>query len=225
MTSPVLVPLWFVRDLMVVVVFSPLIHWLIAKFRFIPVLIFGACYMCRVFIPIHGFSATCFFFFSLGAYFSISGTNMVSALARYRHPAYIIAFLSMIVLIWTNGRKGDEMAPQPQWVHFLYYIYVLSAVISAVGIARQLLLTSRVSVNRWVARATFFIFLSHVFVLGYLHRIARHFTPADCYPVLTMEYLLIPLITTLICLALYRILERHLPRVLAVLTGGRLQKG
>ena len=222
MTSPVLVPLWFVRDLMVVVVFSPLIHWLIEKFSFISVLFFGVCYMCRIFIPIHGFSATCFFFFSLGAYFSIRGKNMVLILSQYRYPAYIIAFLSMVILVWFNGRKGDEMSPQPQCIHFMYYIYVVSAVISSVSIACKLLKSSRVGVNYWMAKATFFIFLSHAFVLGYVSRFTHHFIPTDCYPVLTIEYLLRPIITTIICLAIYWILERYVPRVLAVLTGGRL---
>lgn len=214
-TGPVLAPLWFVRDLMVVVLFTPLIHWLIKRFHFIPVIFFGICYFTRLFIPVHGFSADCFFWFSLGAYFSIGGKNMVTQLYRFRYPAYVIALLAIIPLIWYNG-KGNEM------VHYLYYTYVVCAVISLVSIAAWLLRNGKVKLNHWLARTTFFIFLCHMFVWEYVRVYMYNvLVPEDCYPIMIIAYLIRPFVIVVLCIALYWLLERYLPRLLSVLTGGR----
>lgn len=223
MTSPVLVPLWFVRDLMVVVLFTPVLHWLVKRFRFAPVLFFGVCYVCRVFIPVHGFSATSFFFFSLGACFSIHGMDMVASLRRWRLPAYGVAVLCLPVLVWVNGRKGDGVVPQPQWVDFLYYAYVLAAVVSVVGMASWLVGERGVRVNRWLGRSAFFVFLSHVMVLGLMGRFTHHFLPAERWGLMTAEYVLRPLVTVALCLVLYWLMGRFAPRLLALLTGGRVR--
>lgn len=207
---------------MIVVIFSPLLHWLIRHLRFLPILFFGLCYVCRVFVPIHGFSATCFFFFSLGAFFSINGKNMVTSISRLRYPAYAIALVSMLILVWVNGRKGDGVTTQPQWVHLLYYAYVMSAVVAVVSIASWLLSAKKVRVIPWLARSSFFIFLSHIMVLGLVGRFTHHFIAPDSWALMTVEYLCRPLITTFLCLALYWFLERQAPRLLAVLTGGRM---
>ena len=225
LSGPVLVPLWFVRDLMVVVVFTPFIHWLIRTFHFLPVLLFGMCYFTRLFIPVHGVSATCFFWFSLGAWFSIRGENMVVRLSRYRLPAIVVALLAIVPLVWYNGRKGDGLSPNPQWVHYLYYTYVVAAVLSLVGIAAGLLRQGRVKVHRGLARATFFIFLAHPFVLTYVGRVVNHFVRDTCYPLMILAYLFRPLMAVALCLLIYRLLERYMPRLLAVVTGGRVKRG
>ena len=222
MTGPRVVPLWFVRDLMVVVLFTPAIHWLIRKFRFIPVALFGVCYVTRLFIPIHGFSATSFFWFSLGAYFAIYKLNMVEQLYKLRRPAYIVAIVTLVVLVWYNGRKGDGVHPNPQWVQLSYYAYVIAAVLSSVAIAANLLRSGRVTVNRYMARASFFVFLAHPFLLGYVARAVNHFVPGSNYPLMMAAYIVRPLLTVALCIALYWLMERYVPRLLAVLTGGRV---
>ena len=222
MTGPRLIPLWFVRDLMVVVLFSPVIYWLVKKFGLFPVAIFGVCYVTRLFVPIHGFSTTAFLWFSLGSYFAIHKLNMVEGLYRLRYPAYIVAIVAMIVLVWHNGRDGDGIHPNAQWVQVLHYVYIVAAVISVVAVAANLLRGGRVKVNRWLARASFFVFLAHPFIVGYVWGLFNHIVPEDMYPLMMVEYIICPFVTVAVCLAIYKFMECYTPRILALLTGGRV---
>ena len=80
----------------------------------------------------------------------------------------------------------------------------------------------RVTVNRYMARASFFVFLAHPFLLGYVMRAVNHFVPTGNYPLMMAAYIVRPLLTVALCIALYWLLERYVPRLLAVLTGGRV---
>ncbi len=57
-TGPILIPLWFVRDLMVVVLFTPIIYGLVKRFNLLPVLLLAFCYISSIRIQIPGFTVT-----------------------------------------------------------------------------------------------------------------------------------------------------------------------
>ena len=219
-SSPILVPLWFVRDLMVVVLFTPIIYYFIRKMRFGFIIALGLCYLSGVFIPIHGFSACCFFWFSLGAYFSINRKCMVESLYKLHIPAYILTCLTLIPLVWFNGRKGDEIATN-QLASVLYPIYAMGAVISSVSIASALLRLKIVGVNKKIAKATFFIFLSHIFILGYVKAIFDKIFPLSNYILQSVAYLASPIITAAICLLIFELMNKYMPKVLSLLVGSR----
>lgn len=71
--GPIDAPLWFLRDLIVLVLLSPLIYWLVKKGGFLFVSILGMAYVLNLGVPCSGFTPNAVFFFSLGAYFSLSG--------------------------------------------------------------------------------------------------------------------------------------------------------
>ena len=220
LSGPTLIPLWFVRDLLVVIIFTPIIHYVIKKFNIIPIIVLGLCYISGIFIRLDGFSANCFFWFSLGAYFSIK--NMVNCIQKIRIPAYIIAICSLLPLIWLNGRKGDGITMNPI-SNVLYYIYVISAVFSAVSITAVLLRNKKIKVNTTLTKTTFFIFLSHIFILMYVTTLLdKIITPETNYLLQTFSYLVKPILTVIICIAIYKVLHKFFPKILSVLVGNRL---
>lgn len=68
-SMPINYPLWFVRDLMVTVLFTPLIYLLIKKLKIVFLCVLGILWLFNFSVGITGFSFAAFFFFSLGAYF------------------------------------------------------------------------------------------------------------------------------------------------------------
>ena len=75
-TSPANVPMWFIRDLMVIVLFSPLVYYSVRKSGlFLIVLLL--CYIFNVWIPLSGFSVTSYFFFSIGAFACIKNIDII----------------------------------------------------------------------------------------------------------------------------------------------------
>ena len=217
-SSPILVPLWYIRDLMVVILFTPLIYQLIKKFKLYFVSILGLCYLSFVFIPIHGFSACGFFWFSLGAYFSTNNKSMVDSFYRFRIPASILAIVMLIPLIWMNGRSGDGATTTVSTI--LYPFYVIGAVISSICLASYLLRRKKVGVNKKLVRSTFFIYLLHPFVLLFMVRVNK-LSISFNYVWQSIIYLIIPVVTAMICVWLFNLLNKYTPQLLSVLVGNR----
>ena len=220
MTGPILVPLWFLRDLMVVVLLTPIIYYLIKKCKLLPIIILAICYVSGVWLQIPGFTVTTFFWFSLGAFFSINHKNMIETIFRWRMFSYIVCLCTLLPLIWFNGRKGDGMTTNVI-AQSLYPFFVIAASGSVISTAKVLVQKRIVRIYPHLARASFFIFLSHVFVLGYVSKILDKCLPFDNFPIMMVKYLAVPVIAVLVCLVIYRILDRIFPNILSLITGSR----
>lgn len=70
--APICGPLWFVRDLMIVNLFSPIVYFCINHKRVVFLILLGALYVCGINILTPGLSSTAFFFYSLGAWASVN---------------------------------------------------------------------------------------------------------------------------------------------------------
>ena len=73
--------LWFVRDLMVVNLLSPFIHWMLRKGGKIVLIALLILYLLQLWPPFHCIGITCVFFYTAGAYLSIRGRDLNE---RYR---------------------------------------------------------------------------------------------------------------------------------------------
>ena len=71
------VPLWFVRDLIVMVILSPAIHWLIRIGGVVYLGIVGVLYCLGILCCTPGFSTNALFFFSLGGFAAIRGVGPI----------------------------------------------------------------------------------------------------------------------------------------------------
>ena len=113
-TSPYLIPLWFLRDLMIVSVCSPLLYLLFRKTQGLGVLLLVTCYVTGVFIPFSGFSIMAFMFFGIGGYCSINKIDVTMLTYKLRYYIYIVAAILWIVCTMFNGhntKTGDMIYP------------------------------------------------------------------------------------------------------------------
>lgn len=218
--APVLIPLWFVRDLMVTILFSFVIYYLVKKFKFCILIILAALDFSNVFIPVHGFSSTCFFWFSLGAYFSIYKKNMIECIWKYRIQAYIIAISTIVPLIWLYGEKEDSTTMNHIF-SILHQIYIYSAVFSVISITSLLLDKHIVRKKEILSKASFFIFVSHLFILRYIKLLLDEVTPGTNYLLQSVSYLICPIITVSICLLIFEFMSKYMNGILSILLGRR----
>lgn len=93
------VPLWYIRDLMVCSVCSPIIYLLIRRLGLIYVMGIGYLFLTNVWVNITGFDSRAWFFFSLGAYLSLHNLNMVYLFRKY---AVVIVPLAIALLVATT---------------------------------------------------------------------------------------------------------------------------
>ena len=210
-TGPVLMPLWFMRDLMIIILFAPLVYWLLKKFGRWVVAILAACFVLNLWFPIHGTSIYCTFWFTLGSYFAVSGRDPVQSISRYSHIAYPIAATSVFLLAWLRAWHG---APDTFGIRLVYIVYAFSSVISAFGIASAVCRKTTFRFPPWLVHATFFIYCAHIFMRKQVLTLIYSLISAPGYPMLIVIYCLVPILTVAACVAARQILVKvmHLQR-------------
>lgn len=205
-------PLWFIRDLMVVMLFSPLIYFLIRKLRHYVILIPAALWFFKCWPEVPGFSAASWFFFSAGAYFSIWGRNFVSDFRRL-FPASIVLYLFVSV--------ADLYFQSETWHTYIHQTGILIGIPAAISLTAWFIQRGTWRETPFLAASSFFVYAYHAYPLStlsfVLYRILR---PASDAMFLFL-YILRPLLIILIGLGIYYMMKKWMPKVAGVLTGGR----
>ena len=210
-TMPINYPFWFIRDLMIVVVFTPVLHWLISHARLVPVLLLGLCWYFNLWFGIPGLSIAAWFFFTLGAYFSINQVNVVTALAKRSW----IPWLYLVVAVADVLTKGEV------YNGYIHRAGLLVGIASCFVLVACGLKSSRLRVNRFLSDGSFFVFATHSLIIGYVTKGAYFLLRPTSPYVLILLYFLSPILTIALCLWAYHLLRRFLPKVGALVTGGR----
>lgn len=216
-SSPILTPLWYVRDLMVVVLCAPVIYFLVKRAGLAVVSVLGLLWLSRVGVSVPGFSAVAFFFFTLGAYFSVNGQNMVEQLYRFRWVALAVCAVAWPCLVWNFGDNSPLLST-------LFRVFTTAAAILSVCVARLLICKGLVHAVPFLAKGTFFVFALHPFLLKLsMCRLTAPLTSFG-YVGSSVAYMIAPFINAAICLGVYWLMGKFTPRILSVLTGSRVAR-
>ncbi len=215
MTGPYNLPLWFLRDLIVVSILSPLVYWFVKRTRHYGLLLLALAYISGVWPDIHGLNVTAVFFFSTGAYFSIYGKNLVREFRKVCWLSYIGAVLFLLLTIWFDGRNTATG-------YLLYPFYIIMGVCAVVNLASRLIETGRTHVHPVLTQSTFFIYATHtILVLWFTSKVVYKVIGNESVVALTIGYFLTPMLATFVCVGLYVFLKRYFPCWARVLTGNR----
>lgn len=214
---PIDLPLWYVRDLMVMIIIAPVVFSLIRKLGYWCIIILGLLWYFRILVfegyPILLFQAT--FFFSCGAYFSIKEINVCKILCRTEITKFIPILYILIAMVDTFTKNTD-------YNFAIHQIGILLGIISVVVISTYLV-ERGVKINTTLTNCSFFVFALHYLIMPSIGILL--FTLLDLsdntYSLLFL-FFICPTITIVICVLLYIILRRYLPASLSMLTGGRI---
>lgn len=209
---PICFQLWFIRDLMVVMLFSPLVYFLLKKLGIYAVMALGILWVFNLWFTIVGFSITAFFFFSSGAYFSIHGKNFVGIMKPFLLPSA----LCFTVLASIQLGFREEV-----WCSYIYYINVIVGIVLAITLSAYFIEKGKWRVNSFLSDSSFFIYAYHAMVLALvLKSLFKVFRPHTDAAVLII-YLVCPTMVIGIGLVLYYFLRKYWPKTTALITGGR----
>jgi surface polysaccharide O-acyltransferase-like enzyme len=109
-TGPWNGPLWFLRDLFIVMLFTPIIEWVLRKLGYWPFIIFILLQILHLSYLFPGFSATSFVFFSFGAWLAIKKPNFSQTLSREKRMVILIMGIIMLLVRYDTGNKISEVA-------------------------------------------------------------------------------------------------------------------
>ena len=210
---PINSPFWFIRDLMVVLLLSPIIYFLIRKVGVFAVLILGVVWLFKPYFYLPGWSTVSFFFFSAGAYFSLHNKNFVLVMQSFL-PWSVLCYVLLIIAAFYGFGKGG-------W-SYLYCANVLLGLLSAVAVTGYFIEKGSWRPNHFLVSASFFIFAYHrlplVFIIKFLFIQVRPQTDVA----LLFLYFVCPVCVILLGLLFFWVISMLFPRFTAVICGGRL---
>ena len=220
---PICYQFWFIRDLIVVVILSPVLYYAIKKFRFYFVGLMGVIWLLNLNTGISGFSVTAIFFFSLGALFSIGKYDVVKCLDKIKTAGYVTSFLLIIIEMCLYNIRGSITAffSDIQSI-MLYKILTLVLIVACLNIALSKLRSGSWKTNKFLCDSNFFIYAYHTMPLMLVLKLFVRFVQPNSDIYVIMIYFAVPLITILVGLFIFALMRRLLPKLTAFITGSRI---
>ena len=206
LTTPVDVPLWFLRDLIIVVLVTPLLYMLLCRPRraAISLLLMTCAYLLKAWPYVGGISCASVFYFSWGAFVALSGRDLLRVLRPVREFSYICF----------GGLMTLQFFGKPLLSGYLLQTVNVCALWS--GIAAYINLSADMGKwlprlrrwESWLATAGFTIYAAHtVGILEWTDKaLLRLFSNNGGFAGV-LHYLLLPTTAVATCLLLFAILQ------------------
>ena len=207
-------PFWFIRDLIIMVVASPLIYAMLKYTRWVPLVLLGILAGLGVNLHTTAMGIEPLFYFMWGAYFSINKVNVAQYCLnkRYVFLALYVLLLVVDLYCWVN---------QPAYLLYAHKTSLIVGVLAFMAWAARGVATQKLKVNNTLTDAAFFLFCLHNPLTVFLSKLWVAFLAPMSDVKMIVGYLLIPLVVTIFLVCLYLLLRRYMPRFTAVITGGR----
>ena len=212
-SSPCLVPFWFMRDMIIVIVFTPVLFWCIRHLRFAFILLLTFCYILGIWIPISGFSSLATLYFCIGAYLTLTKKDLAISFHKYRYAFYLVALFLFPIMVFYNGHETEIG-------NLIYPFYIISMVGTVISVATSIVKSGRGRISMSLSNTTFFIFAAHVFLLPYVNKIVHKTTDIMGVYGDLIAYFIIPLLTVAICIVICCLLKKYSPKF-AIIIGCR----
>lgn len=213
MTYPIVYQFWFIRDLIVLVVFTPLIYLFLKYIKVYGIVVVGCCWLFGLSFPylgIRGFSTISWFFFLLGAYLSVNKLNIaliVQSVGNWIYFLYVLVLISFLI---------DLRIP------FLHETCIFIGIICCFKFVVYLIEKRNYGPNEFLSSASFFIFAIHEpWLLNTTRKIVYNLFQPTSEESLVILYFAEIVFVVLIALSLYSLLRSFSPRLLSIITGGR----
>ena len=207
-------PLWFLRELIVLVVLSPLIYIYAKKAGIVGLVLLFAAYILLFPLGRRGLFMIGLFYFTLGAYLSIRKIDFTELFKRWRIVAVCIA-VPLLVTIFFSFSNNTVI-----W-KYSYRVFTLFGAVATIGIVASLLQKGYLKVRPLLSNSAFFVYAAHgTIVLPLMQSVLGKILPGNQIG-LIIKYFTAPLLTVVLLVLCYWCLNRLLPKTTAVLTGGR----
>lgn len=190
MTAPANMPLWFLRDLMVVSLLTPIVYIGIRRLGFWLLGLITILYLSGICAFIPGLSAYAVYFFTLGAFLSVRKMDLVETLKRYELPAYIVSAALAITMMCTYHMPSFSSLMLVFRITGAVSVFCLASHISQKGLAP-------------LCDSAYFIYLAHyVFFMSFIDEIFFSIFDSSTAS-LSVHYLLCPLMKIAIFVVIY----------------------
>lgn len=213
---PIAYQFWFIRDLIVMVFLSPIFYVIIKYAKEYALVSFALLWVLDFSIPylgMRGMGTDAIFFFMLGSWFSINQKNLVTEFRKVAPIAYFVYPLCII---------GDICTIHEWYNIYIHNIGIIVGIVFYFNLAIYIVQRTRLNNLAFWSSASFFVFAIHdPWILTQVRKVII----AGCHPTsdiaLIFFYFLSVLITVMLAVVIYIVLQRITPRFTALITGSR----
>ncbi len=213
--GPVLGTFWYVRDLILITLLSPVIYWFFKLTGKVGAVIVVLLLILHIW-PYMALRVQCLYFV-LGGYWSMNKKNIYSQNRRVRLANHIFTVVLLLLVTRLDGSNA-------YWGWQLLPLYTLSGMFSAFNLGY--LVTSRhpsFKFHSMLTSSSFFVYAIHLeFTLSIGFIIAKTLFMRTQEPLLmTLQYLVTPVIIYVVSVLMFWLMQKTMPQVLKVLNGSR----
>lgn len=209
---------WFLRNLFVLCLLSPLLWYFFRYTRSVGLVIIGIIWYFQAVLELNQFTIYSIFFFTLGGYLGWSQTDPLQLFGRWKKTISILFPISWIVIFVLSLMASPIK-------HYLYGIYILSGVIFLFNACALLIKNGRGEKLLMLSGGSYFCFLLHQQILMFIKRFCYRVLNPHHSVTLIFLYFFISILVIVICYVLYNYLKRSHPKLLKVLVGESLTPG
>lgn len=214
--KPIAFQLWFLRDLIIMSLMTPLVYYLCQclKFWWIVILMF----LCVLEVPSHipGISFFSLFYYCAGCWCGINKKSFVFKSHKLRWFS-ILLFLALLVFELSLKQAGYS------WIQHIHRFDIMIGCISILQLASLYIELCDVSKSLLkkvsISNASFFIYCYHGIFAAFMGKLASSLVDNDFEALVC--YFLIVVLLVVVGVILYNALLMMLPRFTLVITGGR----
>lgn len=224
--TPFAFQFWFVHDLVLTMLLSPVIGWLIRAAGGTALILLGILWFLEL-IPFPFFSGNVLFFFTIGAYLALHPRYSLEGLAAVAQRQVVIVgclLTALILLRMFSGYFGvggtylrSEQALMA--IRIAGVLFFLGIIYRAA--ADRSRITGLVALSQY----SFFIFAFHFPTIEIVKSVARQIPLHSSTLGLFVGWLAVPLVTLLVCLLAARALKALNADLYGLMNGGRERAG
>lgn len=212
-TGPINFPLWYLRELIIMSLLAPALYYPIKRWPWVSLAVFLILYLVSFKTDFFLFPA--FSLFGMGAWMSIRKDNIVAFCRLLKYPAAAIAFFLLPLATFFHGSVYD-------YDKFFRLLFIPSGMITFMNICDHLYENKGYrNLMLKLTETVFFIYAAHeIYILGWTKGLfLRVF--GETLAAKWISYLFVPVLTGAICLALFYLLKRIMPKTLSFACGWR----
>jgi surface polysaccharide O-acyltransferase-like enzyme len=215
--GPGLLPLWYLRDLILTVIITPFIYYFIQRTKLFGIILIGLLYYFQLGFEILNYNLNqliaAVFFFSVGGYFSLNSKNIILEFRKIKNLSFALSSVFLVLSIYFF---------QTEIFRFILPIYIIFGIISIFNLTSVLIENKKFKDNDFLSNASFFIYLSHtILILSISRNILDKIIVTNDFLSLSIKYVLTPFICVSFCIFLYWLLSKYFKRFTFYLTGGK----
>ena len=207
-----LIPLWYIRDLMIINIFTPVIYFFIKKTGYLMLMIFLILWLLNLFVYVNGIGLRSVMFYTIGAYLAIVQPRIPVLNIKIR-LILLIFYLVLLAISAYLYFKGDNTV-------FINQISILYGVILLLILFVDIQNRHHFKTPSLLLRNCFFIYVFHMFVIYIPDKLLLYVLPKNSFCGISL-FLLVPIITSIICICIYELIRRLSPPLSTFMVGGR----